>query len=138
MRLLTLSLTLCVLLAAAALPAAAQQASVLQGSVEFADSKAPAAGIAVQLVSEDTNQKLKVTADKKGHYIKLGIRPGRYHAIIECDGYMPVVVTEISVDTNAHFQIPALKLVPSSSAPNARQVLRCSTGQLSTEPIARN
>lgn len=60
----------------------------------------PIADAQVQLVSEDTGQKLTTKTDKSGNFYQIGVTPGKYKVTLSKDGQQLFFLTDVPVHLN--------------------------------------
>ena len=89
----------------------AQHPSTLEGRLEVRGKDKMVANAVIHITHADSNRTYTITSDKKGHFIKPGLRSGMYNAVINCDGYEPLNVQGINIGTQEIVRI-VLKLTP--------------------------
>lgn len=75
------------LVAATALPAAAQGPATIRGIVYDCGSHRALAGVPVHLTELDTHARVALRSDANGRFVRVGLAPGRY--LIEASGGTP-------------------------------------------------
>ena len=78
-----------------------QYVAVLDGRLETPDDRKPVAGAVVEFFSEESNRSFTVKTDKKGRFVRQGMRPGVYRAVIKCEGYHSLNVKGINIKPSA-------------------------------------
>ena len=101
---LLLAVATCIVVLAASAPAFAWQAAVLAIKLE-APGKKPVAGATVELSCMESSKVTKMTSDKSGQAIKVGVRPGMYSAMILCDGFAPLKISVSEVKNIDRLQL---------------------------------
>lgn len=81
----------------APISAFSQHVAVLDGRLEVNGADKPVAGAVVEIVHTETNKSYTLTSDKKGRFVKPGLRPGLYKAVITADGYQSLAVSGIMI-----------------------------------------
>ena len=91
--------------------ALAQAPAVVNGQVQVKSSKEPVEGAVIKLFMDGSDKTISMKSDKKGNFVKVGVRPGNYRALVECAGYHPLTVNGIELKNNDKFRI-VLPLTP--------------------------
>ena len=83
----------------------AQAPAVVNGKVEVKDSRKPVEGAVITFFMENSEKSVTMKSDKKGNFVKVGVRPGSYRARVEASGYHPLTVKGIELKNNDRYQI---------------------------------
>ena len=81
----------------APIAASAQHVSILDGRLEVNGADRPVAGAIIELVHTETDRSYTLTTDKKGRFVKPGLRPGLYTAVIKAEGFHSLAVSGITI-----------------------------------------
>lgn len=111
------------LLGATVRTVSAQTPGVLLGTVVVEGSRKPVASARITLQRVDGPRKMALVSDAQGRFAHVGVRPGFYTVIVECDGYAPVEVLGVEIRTNDKVRL-AIDATPSEEAPFTRRILR--------------
>ena len=118
-------------LLALALPASAQDPGMIYGRLSSAGSRGPVADATVRFVDGDEHE-VTVRTDAAGRFAHIGLRPGRYRATIEHDGFATVDV--IGIDLRSWDRVRLnVELTPFDEAPFKRQTIRYRRPMVNTE-----
>ena len=109
------ALALILSFAANSSPALGQYPAVVKGRLVAEKGGTPNGasfeGARVHLTHQGSSKLLNMLADKRGHFIRVGVRPGRYNAVVECKGFVTFSLNDIEVENNARVDL-VLRLTP--------------------------
>lgn len=110
-------------LVVSAAPVAAQDPGAVYGRLSIVESRGPVADAVVRFVELRTDRTVTLRTDEQGRFARLGLRPGRYRATIEREGFAAVDVVGIDVRSSDHVRID-VEMTPFDEAPFKRQTIR--------------
>ncbi len=112
-----------VVLCATASAALGQEPSLVYGRLTSADGGDPISGALVRLIDDRSRRTVTLRSDEKGRFTCVAVRPGRYRATIERDGFAAVDVTGIDVRSADRVRL-YVEMTPFDDAPFQRQTIR--------------
>jgi hypothetical protein len=115
----------------AAVPASAQEPGAVYGLITTVDGRGPVAGAVVRLV-DDSDHVVRLQTDDRGRFARLGLRPGRYRAAIERDGFAAVDVIGVDIRSADRVRL-YVEMTPFDEAPFKRQTVRYRRPLINTE-----
>ena len=122
-RLLGIAFVAAAWLAGTAATSSAQSPGALLGRVFVEGARTPVAGATITLERFNSERTMTLVADDRGRFTHVGIRPGFYTVVVECDGYAPVELRGVEVRSGDRVRL-SIEATPANEAPFTRRIIR--------------